>query len=337
MPRKIRVGVLSTSLNYSTRVSPEILGSEKVEPVAVASRSLAAARAYADRHQIPRAYGSYQELLADPQIDVVYNALPNGLHAEWVVKTAAAGKHSLCEKPLGDDADQAAAMAATCAEANVLLCEAFMFRFAERNLRARELIAAGEVGRPWRITASFSFNIPRRPRNIRHRPDLAGGALADAGCYTVAACRFLSGQEPVAVLSSMKYDPEFEVDMSGSGILEFPDRSTGLIAYSIEDSATQQIELVGSEGSLFIDQFVVSAREPGAIRLRRHGSNTERIERFPADLVYRAEFDAMADAIQGTAALPFDHADAIAQARVLDALRESAREERKVGLPPQKP
>ena len=148
--------------------------------------------------------------------------LPNSLHAEWVIKAAEAGKHTFCEKPMGDDADQARAMAAACEKHSVLLSEAFMFRFSNRNNYARSVIASGRLGPIWAIKASFSFNVPRRPRNIRHRPDLAGGALADAGCYTVAAVRFLTGSEPIAVLSSMRMDEEYEVDMSGSAILEFP-------------------------------------------------------------------------------------------------------------------
>jgi predicted dehydrogenase len=334
MPEKLRFGIISTSYHYSLRVHDQIVGSQKVEPVAVASRSLDKARAYAADHEIPRAYGSYEELLADPEIDAVFNPLPNFLHAEWVIKAAEAGKHSLCEKPMGDDAEQVRAMAAACQANGVLLSEAFMFRFATRNNRAREIIASGELGRIWTVKASFSFNIPRSPRNIRHYPEMAGGALADAGCYTVAATRFLLGAEPVAVLSSMHVDDEFGVDMSGSGILEFPGGPTAVITYSMEDAGTQQIEVIGSSGRMVLDQFVVSAREPGTISVRAHRSDVERIEHFPPGLVYRAEFETFADAVRGDAELPFDQRDAIAQARVLDALRESNRLERKVGLPP---
>ena len=335
MPEKLRFGIISTSYHYSLRVHDQIVGSQKVEPVAVASRNLDRAREYAAEHGIARAYGSYEELLADPEIDAVFNPLPNSLHAEWVIKAAEAGKHSLCEKPMGDNAAQVREMASACQANGVLLSEAFMFRFADRNRRAREIIASGELGRIWAVKASFSFNIPRSPRNIRHYPELAGGALADAGCYTVAAVRFLLGAEPVAVLSSMHIDEEFGVDQSGSGILEFPGGPTGLITYSMEDAGTQQIEVIGFDGRMVLDQFVVSAREPGTISVRANRSDLERIEHFQPGLVYRTEFETFADAVRGEAELPFDHDDAIAQARVLDALRESNRLERKVGLPPQ--
>ncbi|MYB15668.1 MAG: Gfo/Idh/MocA family oxidoreductase [Chloroflexi bacterium] len=335
MPRKLRFGIISTSYHYSLRVHDQLVGSQKVEPVAIASRSLDTACAYAADHGIPRAYGSYEELLADPEIDAVFNPLPNFLHAEWVIKAAEAGKHSLCEKPMGDDAAQVREMAAACEKNGVLLSEAFMFRFAARNRRAREIIASGELGRIWTVKAGFSFNVPRSPRNIRHYPEMAGGALADAGCYTVAAARFLLGAEPVAVLSSMHIDEEFGVDMSGSGILEFPGGPTALISYSMEDAGSQQIEVIGFDGRMVLDQFVISAGEPGTISVRANRSDVERVEHFQADLIYRAEFETFADAVRGEAELPFDQRDAIAQARVLDALRESARLERKVGLPPQ--
>ncbi len=333
MTEKIRLGVISTSLHYSLRVHSQLIASQKIEPVAVASRDLASAQEYARRHEIPTAYGSYAELLADPSIDAVYNPLPNSLHAEWVIKAAEAGKHTFCEKPMGDDADQARAMAAACEKHSVLLSEAFMFRFSNRNNYARSVIASGRLGPIWAIKASFSFNVPRRPRNIRHRPDLAGGALADAGCYTVAAVRFLTGSEPIAVLSSMRMDEEYEVDMSGSAILEFPDHSIGVCTYSIENAPTQQIEVIGANGRMVVDQFVVSAQEPGTVTIYID-SNQMEVKPFDPDPVYQAEFDAFADAIRGEAPLPYDQADAIAQARVLDALRESARLERKVGLPP---
>ena len=335
MPDRLRIGLISTSYHYSSRVHPQVADSTKVEIAAVASRNLERARAYAAKHNIARAFGSYEELLADPGIDAVFNPLPNSLHAEWVVKAAEAGKHCLCEKPMGDDAAQVREMAAACERNGVLLSEAFMFRFAERNHRAREIIASGELGRIWTVKVSFSFNIPRAPRNIRHYPELAGGALADAGCYAVAACRFMLGAEPVAVLSSMHIDSEFGVDMSGSGILEFPGGPTGQISYSMEDAGSQQIEVIGFDGRMVLDQFVVSAGEPGTISVIPHRSNVERVEHFPPDLIYRAEFETFADAVRGESALPFDQRDAIAQARVLDALRESHRLERKVGLPPQ--
>lgn len=334
MPKKLRFGIISTSHHYSLRVHSQIVGSEKVEPLAVASRSLESARAYAAEHGISRAYGSYEELLADPDIDAVFNPLPNSLHAEWVIKAAEAGKHSLCEKPMGDDAAQVGEMAAACEANGVLLSEAFMFRFAARNHRAREIIASGELGRIWTVKASFSFNVPRSPRNIRHYPELAGGALADAGCYTVAATRFLLDAEPVAVLSSMHIDEEFGVDMSGSAILEFPGGPTGQISYSMEDAGTQQVEVIGFDGRMVLDQFVISAQEPGTISVRANRSDVERIEHFGSDPIYRAEFETFADAVRGESELPYDQHDAIAQARVLDALRESDRLERKVGLPP---
>ena len=334
MPQKLRFGIISTSYHYSLRVHSQIAGSEKVEPLAVASRSPESARAYAAEHGIPRAYGSYEELLADPDIDAVFNPLPNSLHAEWVIKAAETGKHSLCEKPMGDDAAQVREMAAACEANGVLLSEAFMFRFAARNHRAREIIASGELGRIWTVKASFSFNVPRSPRNIRHYPELAGGALADAGCYTVAATRFLLDAEPVAVLSSMHIDEEFGVDMSGSAILEFPGGPTGQISYSMEDAGTQQVEVIGFDGRMVLDQFVISAQEPGTISVRANRSDVERIEHFGPDPIYRAEFETFADAVRGVSELPYDQHDAIAQARVLDALRESDRLERKVGLPP---
>jgi len=197
MPEQIRWGILSTANIAVKRFIPGAVRSRNGVVAAIASRDLHRARDVAESLAIPRAYGSYQELLDDPEVDAIYNALPNSLHAEWTIKAAAAGKPILCEKPLALDADQAHRMIDGCRSHGVLLMEAFMYRFHPQHARVIELIESGAIGELRFVRTAFTFMLEPFPAdNVRLSSELGGGALMDVGCYCVNASRMLFGEEP---------------------------------------------------------------------------------------------------------------------------------------------
>jgi len=191
MSGKVRWGILSTA-NIGRRVIPAIHAARNSEVVAVGSRSLGAAEAFAAEQNIPRAYGSYEELLADSAIDAIYLPLPNSMHAEWSIRCAAAGLPTLCEKPFASDAAEAQSIVDAFARHDVLLAEAFMYRFHPQHAKAQDIVAAGGIGDLQIINSSFTFPI-RDAANIRLSKPLAGGALMDVGCYCVNLMRFMTG------------------------------------------------------------------------------------------------------------------------------------------------
>src|SRR5688572_12750007 len=214
--RPFQWGILSAANIARRRFVPGILGGTEGVLAAVAARDGDRARAFAAEFGIPRAYDSYDALLADPDVDGVYIGLPNLLHTEWTIRAAAAGKHILCEKPLSRRAADVDRMATACSEAGVLLMEAFMYRHHPLHARVRDLLAAGEIGEPTLIRATFSFamDAERRTRDVRVNHSLDGGAFMDVGCYALNAARFLFDAEPVEVTALQRFDPSLGVDTS---------------------------------------------------------------------------------------------------------------------------
>ena len=227
--RPFRWGILSAANIARRRFVPGLLEGTEGQLGAVAARDGDRARAFASEFGIPRAYDSYDALLEDPEVDGVYIGLPNSLHAEWTVRAAAAGKHVLCEKPLARRAADVDRMAAACAEAGVLLMEAFMYRHHPQHARVRELVASGEIGEPayFRATFSFAMDAERRSRDVRVRPDLDGGAFMDVGCYTLNAARFLFDAEPIEVTALQRLDPALGVDTTFAALAALPRRPPG--------------------------------------------------------------------------------------------------------------
>ncbi|MDP6349628.1 MAG: Gfo/Idh/MocA family oxidoreductase [Chloroflexota bacterium] len=328
----VKWGVISTSNIGMQRVIPAIQAAVDTAVVAISSRDAARAKDAAAELGIPRSHGSYEELLADPDIQVVYNPLPNGMHHEWVLKAAAAGKHSLCEKPMADDVAQAIAMTEASARHNVLLMEAFMWRFGNRAQRARELIRAGAIGDPRLVRTGFSFPLARDPANVRYQRELSGGALEDAGGYAVSATRFMLDAEPLSVEATMRWDEEFDVNTSGVASLVYPDGRTALVDFSFEQERRQLLEIVGAEGSIEIEGFILPATTDSTIRIARGGEVDT--ETFPPVNFYTLQAEAMNRAVTGGEPLPWDGDDAIRQVRVLDAIRESHNRGVRVELAP---
>jgi predicted dehydrogenase len=312
----VRWGIISTA-HINRLVIPGATASPKVDLIGVASRDQARADAYAGEWAIGRAHGSYEALLADPDIEAVYISLPNNLHVEWSIRSLEAGKHVLCEKPLSRRAAEVEAAFDAAERADRVLSEAFMYRHNPQTKRLKSLVDGGAIGELRLVRASFSFGLYDE-QNIRLRPELDGGALMDVGCYCVSGSRLLAG-EPETAYARAWHGPS-GTDWVVGATLGFPADVIGVFDCGTALTDRDELEVVGSEGSLFLDD-PWHARQPG-IELRRDGS-VERIETERADS-YQLELENVSDAIRGEAELLLGRDDAVAQARALEALHRSA-------------
>jgi D-xylose 1-dehydrogenase (NADP+, D-xylono-1,5-lactone-forming) len=312
----VKWGILSTA-DINRLVIPGAHASPKVELVAVASRDQARADAYAKKWEIERAYGSYDALLADPEIEAVYISLPNNLHCEWSIKSLEAGKHVLCEKPLSRNTAEVEATFDAAERVGLLMSEAFMYRHNPQTKRAKQLVDGGAIGELRLVRATFSYSLYDED-NIRLRADLDGGALMDVGCYTVSGSRLFGG-EPERAHAEARFGPT-GTDWVFGGVLRFPGDLVAVFDCGTAMSERDELEAIGSEGSLFLDD-PWHCRVP-VIELRRNG-NVERIELEPTDS-YRLELENVSDAIRSEGELLLGRDDAVGQARALEALHESA-------------
>jgi D-xylose 1-dehydrogenase (NADP+, D-xylono-1,5-lactone-forming) len=310
-------GIISTA-DINRLVIPPAQESPKVELVGVASRTQERADEYAAKWGIPRAYGSYEALLADPEIECVYISLPNTMHTEWSIKAVEAGKHVLCEKPFTRNPDDVTAAWDAAERAGRILSEAFMWRHNPQTKRLQELIEEGSVGEVRLIRSAFSYSLYDED-NIRLRTDVEGGALMDVGCYCVSGSRLAARAEPVEAYGSARYGPT-GTDWVFTGLMRFPGDVLATFDCGTALPNRDELEVVGSEGSLFLDD-PWHANEP-AIELRRDGQ-VERIELALTDS-YRLELENVGDAAAGEAELLLGREDAMGQARALEALHRSA-------------
>ena len=314
----VQWGVLSTA-DINAKFLAGVSQSEECAVLAVASRDADRAATYARANGIERSYGSYQELLDDPDVEVVYISLPNSMHVEWTERALRCGKHVLCEKPLSRRAADVQAAFDVAASADRLLMEAFMWRHNPQTRRLVELVDAGAIGRPALVRATFSFAIGAGDEaNVRLSAGLEGGALMDVGCYCVSAARLLAG-EPEAVTGHQLTGGD-GVDVAFTGSMRF---ASGMLAHfdaGLTLAGRDELEVVGDEASLFLDD-PWHCREP-MIELRR-GGTVERIELEPADS-YRLEAENLSAAIRGRAEPLLGRADAVGQARVIEALYAAA-------------
>ena len=316
MTSVVNWGIVSTA-DINRQVIPGAHASEKVELVAVASRDQARADAYAREWEIPRAYGSYEAMLADPDIEAVYISLPNTLHAEWSIKALEAGKHVLCEKPFTRHPEEVAAAFDTADRTGRLLTEAFMYRHNPQTKRLAELVAEGAIGELRLVRSAFSYSLYDFD-NIRLQTGVEGGALMDVGCYNVFGSRLLGG-EPTRVWGEAWYGPS-GTDWVFTGTMRFPGEVIATFDCGTAMTGRDELEAIGSEGSLFLDDPWHCANP--AIELRRE-DGVERIE-IACEDSYRLELENLSDAIRGEAPLLLGREDALGQARVLEALHASA-------------
>ena len=312
----VKWGIVSTA-DINRKVIPGAHASDKVDLVAVASRDQARADAYAKEWRIPRAYGSYDALLADPAIEAVYISLPNTLHCEWSIKAVEAGKHVLCEKPMSRRPEEVEAAFDAAERAGRLLSEAFMWRHNPQTKRLQELVASGTIGELRLVRSVFSYSLYDED-NIRLKTEVEGGALMDVGCYNVSGSRLFGG-EPERVYGEAWFGPT-GTDWSFAGTMRFPGDVVALFHCGTALVDQDELELVGSEASLFADD-PWHCNHPG-IELRRDGK-TELIAVDHADS-YRLELENLSDAIRGEGELLLARDDAVAQARALQALHGAA-------------
>jgi xylose dehydrogenase (NAD/NADP) len=312
----VKWGIVSTA-DINRKVIPGAHASDKVDLVAVASRDQERAEAYAREWDIPRAYASYEALLADPDVEAVYISLPNTLHAEWSIKALEAGKHVLCEKPFTRHPEEVDAAFDAAERTGRLLSEAFMYRHNPQTKKLAELVADGAIGELRLVRSAFSYSL-YDAGNIRLRTDVEGGALMDVGCYCVSGSRLLAG-EPVAAHGEAWYGPS-GTDWVFAGVLRFANDVLATFDCGTALPNRDELEAIGSEGSLFLDDPWHCA-EP-VIELRR-GGGVERIELERVDS-YRLELENLSDAIRGEAELLLARDDAMGQARTLQALHDDA-------------
>jgi predicted dehydrogenase len=328
--RRLRWGVLSTANIAQKKWIPGVRRSPRGrgEVVAIASRDGAAAEAVAGALGIPRAHGSYEALLADPDVDAIYIPLPNHLHREWAIAAARAGKHILCEKPLALTSAQAQEMVDAAASSGVLLMEAFMYRLHPSWVAVRELLAAGRIGRLQTVQSWFSY-FNDDPRNIRNSAAAGGGALMDIGCYSVNLSRMLFGAEPERVEAAVLRDPDLEIDVLTSALLVFPGGGTATFTCSTRSEPDQRVHVYGTEGHISVGiPFNIPPDRPSHIFVTHGGEppvapEVERITFETAD-PYGVEADAFADAVLDGARLPTPPEDAVANMRVIERVFEAA-------------
>ena len=312
----VKWGIVSTA-DINRKVIPGAHASDKVDLVAVASREQGRADVYAREWDIPRAYGSYEALLADSDIEAVYISLPNTLHAEWSIKALDAGKHVLCEKPFTRHPEEVEASFDAAERNGRLLSEAFMYRHNPQTAKLVELVRDGAIGELRLIRSAFSYGLYDH-ENIRLRVDVEGGALMDVGCYNVSGSRLLGG-EPERVWGEAWYGPS-GTDWVFNGTLRFPGDVLATFDCATALSERDELEAIGSEGSLFLDDPWHCVHP--VIELRRD-DGVERIELEPVDS-YRLELENLSEAIRGEAELLLGREDALGQAKALEALHRSA-------------
>lgn len=324
--KKLRWGVLSTAAIGARKVIPGMQQGKFTRVDAIASRDLERSRKAATALGIPRAYGSYEELLADPEIDAIYNPLPNQLHVPWTIRAAQAGKHVLCEKPLALSVREAETLLAVRAETGVKIGEAFMIRTHPQWLRTAELIRSGRIGALRAVMGCFSYFLNDRG-NIRNFSESGGGALYDIGCYLIQAARIGFAAEPRNVVASMEADPETGVDRLTSALLDF-DGGQAAFTCSMNFVPYQRVQFFGTTGRIEIEiPFNAPPDRPTRIFIDEGGELFGAgisVEEFPVCDQYALQGDAFARAVFDDTEVPVPLEEAIRNARVIEALFASA-------------
>jgi D-xylose 1-dehydrogenase (NADP+, D-xylono-1,5-lactone-forming) len=324
--QSLRWGILSTA-RIKRAVIPPIKSSPRHELVAIASRSLSQAQAAAREWGIPKSYGSYEALLADPQIDVVYNPLPNSLHAEWTVKACQAGKHVLCEKPLAVTIEDVDAITKAADKAGVLVAEAFMYRHHPQTRLVRELVQSGEIGQLRLVRGAFSFTISN-PNDVRLSADLGGGSIWDVGCYPISYARYVVGSEPLEVFG-WQQSGDGVVDETFAGQMRFAGDVFAQFDSSFRAPQRSFMEFIGSKGILHVPvPFKPGIRESLLLTV---GDNIKKIPVKGQEL-YLGEVDDMAGVILDGNSPGIPLADSRKNVATILALLVSARENRPVSL-----
>lgn len=321
---KVRWGIISTASIGVAKVIPGMMKSKDLEIRAIASRDLKTGKKAARKLGIPVAYGSYEELLDDPEIEAIYNPLPNHLHVPLTLAAAKKGKHVLCEKPMSLTAAEAEQLRDV--PKGVLIAEAFMVRFHPQWIKARELARSGKLGELRAVQGLFSYyNVD--PNNVRNMADIGGGALYDIGCYPVVVGRYIFGAEPVRVVSLIDRDPNFRTDRTASGMLDFGNGRHLTFTSSTQAANFQRINILGSKRRLEV-VIPFNAPQGGAMTIltdtgKELAGKAAKPIKLPKADQYQLQGETFSRAVRGKEKLEFGLEDAILQMRVIDALFRS--------------
>jgi predicted dehydrogenase len=328
MRKKVRWGIISTAKIGTAKVIPAMQRGEWSEVVAIASRDADAARRAAGNLGIPKAHGSYEDLLADPDVEAIYNPLPNHMHVPWSIRAAEAGKHVLCEKPLALSVAECRTLIAARDRTGVKIGEAFMVRTHPQWLRTRDLVRSGEIGEIRAVMAAFSF-FNRDPKNIRNLPEAGGGALMDIGCYAIQFSRFMFGQEPARVVGLLERDPEMGIDRLSSAALDFPS-GQAVFTCCMQFVPYQRAQVFGTRGRIEVEiPFNAPPDRPCRIRVDSGADlfgGGIRTEEFPICDQYTIQGDLFSRAVREGGEAPTPLEDSIRNMAVIEALYRSARE-----------
>lgn len=316
--KKISWGVLSTAKIGVEKVIPAMQKGKYSTITAIASRRAEKAQNVAQRLAIPKTYGSYEELLADRDIEAIYNPLPNHLHVEWTIKALAAGKHVLCEKPIGMNLPDALRLQQVAQKfPNLKLMEAFMYRHHPQWAAVQELLKNGAIGELRSVHAVFTYyNVD--PQNIRNQADIGGGGLLDIGCYCISTSRFLFNSEPIRVCGTMEFDPHLKIDRLASGVLEFA-KGTATFTCSTQLADYQRLNLFGTLGRLEIVRPFTPQPAESCKLIQQTGAETNEITIAACDQ-YTRQGDLFSQAILNETSVPTPFDDAIANMRVIDGI-----------------
>ncbi len=321
--RKVRWGVLSTAKIGTQKVLPSMQRGQYCDIAAIASRDLARAQEDATRLGIPKAYGSYEELLADPEIEAVYNPMPNHLHVPWSIKAIEAGKHVLCEKPISlTTAEGQELLDVAKRHPQIKVMEAFMYRHHPQWQRAKQIVDAGGVGELRTVHSFFSY-FNDDPSNIRNMAGIGGGGLMDIGCYNISVSRFIFGAEPQRVLGIVEYDPNFNTDRLASGILDFG-HGTATFTCSTQLTSYQRVNIYGTTGRVEVEIPFNAPQDRPCRMWHQRGGDIEEIVLETADQ-YTLQGDLFSQAVLNDTPVPTPLEDAVANMRVIDAVVESGK------------
>lgn len=319
--KPIKWGIISTANIGMAKVIPGMQQSADLEIVAIASRRLKTAQAAAKSLGIPRAYGSYEELIADAEIEAVYNPLPNHLHVPLTLAAAKAGKHVLCEKPIALDAKEAAKLKRM--PKGVLIAEAFMVRHNPQWIAARDLVKKGRIGDLRAMQVLFSY-FNRDPKNVRNMAEIGGGGLYDIGCYPIAVSRFVFGAEPKRVLALFDRDPRFKTDRTASGLADFGEGRHLSFAVSTQAAPFQRVQILGTKGRIEIEiPFNAPPDRPNRYFVQGMEMNVGEWVELPISDQYRLQAETFGRAIRGKQKLAHGVDDAIQNMRIIDAFFRS--------------
>jgi predicted dehydrogenase len=321
--RKIKWGVLSTAKIGIQKVIPAMQKATLCDVIAIASSNKEKVKKVATLLNIPKTYNSYEALLKDDEIEAVYIPLPNHLHVKWAKKAIKAGKHVLCEKPIGLNTNEAQTLLETAkTHPEILLSEAFMYKHHPQWVKAHQLVRDGEIGHLQTIQSYFSYyNVD--PENIRNKPGMGGGGLMDIGCYCISLSRFIFNEEPLQVLGLMQYDNTFKTDYLTSGILNFENGHASFTC-STQSAPYQRVNILGTTGRIKIEiPFNAPYDKPCRIGLH-HGDDTKEIL-FDKCNQYTIQDNLFSDAIINRKKLPYTIDDAVANMKVIDKIILSAK------------